>query len=66
MRIRVIMNKPKYYQDTDAESVENIIGQEFDVLDYDEELGEVSINSEQHGGIIVLNKEEYEVVEKDK
>lgn len=58
MRIKVIKNSPV----GDVASIEDLIGKEFDVIAFDEEYGEVSVNSEYFGGQIVLYKEEYEII----
>lgn len=59
MKIKIIKSVPATGQDN---LLLNVIGQEFEVLDFDEENEEVSVYSELYKGEIVLNKSEYEVV----
>ena len=63
MKIRVIKSNPLPGQN----SIHHLVGKEFDVLDghrplWDDGDGAVSVESKKFGGVIRLNKDEYEVV----
>jgi len=61
MRIKVIVSKPR---DAGQASIHQLIGKTFEVIgEVDHENGDtVSVRSKLFDGIIVLNKEEYEVI----
>ena len=61
MRVKVIASKP---QDKAQASIHQLIGKTFKVIgEVDHENGDtVSVRSFLFGGIIVLNKDEYEVI----
>lgn len=58
MKIKVVASKPT----EDQESIEPLIGKEFDAKPVFEE-GQVRINSDEFGGEVILNKNEYEVIQ---
>lgn len=68
MKIKVISKRPDQRKGLEQCSITNIIGNVYDVVHTKEyiqdffEFGEVSIVSAEFGGLIVLNKGEYEIV----
>jgi hypothetical protein len=60
MKVKVVKSEPA---DKGQCSIENLIGKQFKVIGKpDEEDGSVSVRSYEFGGIIKLNKIEYEEV----
>lgn len=58
MKIRVVSSKPNYLQ----EEIKHLIGEEFDVISYDKESGEISILEKGQTQQTILNQEEYEFI----
>ncbi len=61
MRIRVIANKPRGDQD----AIDHLCGQIFDGFDFDKEDKSIAIRARAFGGVIRLNKGEYELATVD-
>lgn len=60
MKIKVVASKP--IEEREQFGIEPLIGKEFDAVAFNFE-GQVRINSDEFGGEVILNKNEYEVIQ---
>lgn len=57
-RVKVVANVPSHSQC----SIQELIGKEFKVKAFNKENQEVTVDSEEFKGLVVLNKDEYKVI----
>ena len=62
MKVRVIANNPDLSKGIEQDSIQSLIGKEYNVIDHDKEDNSVNVYEESFGGQITLNKGEYEII----